>query len=144
MIEIKQIQVEELIAVRHAVLRKGKPVESSHFQEDNHIDTLHFAAFVDKKIVGCATIITNRNSIFEAENQFQLRGMAVLDEFQKHGIGKKIFRFCEKNIPNTNTVLWFNARQNAVPFYQKQHCKIQGNAFMIQDIGTHYLMYKEY
>lgn len=144
MIELKQIQTNDLIPVRHAVLRKGLPVESCHFQEDNLSTTIHFGAFVDKKIVGCATVIKNRNSNFDTENQYQLRGMAVLDDFQKQGVGEKIFRFCEQNIPVSNTVLWFNARQNAVPFYQKLNCKTQGNAFMIENIGFHFLMYKHY
>lgn len=96
MIELKQIQTNDLIPVRHAVLRKGLPVESCHFQEDNLSTTIHFGAFVDKKIVGCATVIKNRNSNFDTENQYQLRGMAVLDDFQKQGVGEKYFAFANK------------------------------------------------
>ena len=41
------------------------------------------------------------------------------------------------------TLIWFNARENAVSFYEKLHYIKIGAPFAIADIGLHYLMKKE-
>jgi hypothetical protein len=39
-------------------------------------------------------------------------------------------------------LLWFNARETAVPFYEKLGCTKKGASFEIPEIGLHFLMYK--
>jgi UDP-2,3-diacylglucosamine pyrophosphatase LpxH len=38
-------------------------------------------------------------------------------------------------------LLWFNARENAVKFYQNSGFLLHGDAFEIPEIGTHFVMY---
>lgn len=144
MYTIKQIQAQEAYTVRHPVLREGKPIESCSFPNDDLISTQHFGLFVNKKIVGVVSLFQNKNATFSAENQWQIRGMAVLPHFQKKGFGRKLISHCEENIDSKNVVIWFNARENAVPFYEKLGYKKMDNAFVIENIGLHFVMYKEF
>jgi GNAT superfamily N-acetyltransferase len=69
--------------------------------------------------------------------------MAVLENQQKKGIGKALILHSESFATQQKTeLIWFNARENAVPFYIKMGYKITGAPFEIDAIGTHYLMYK--
>ena len=143
MYTIKQIQAQEAYTVRHPVLREGKPIDSCCFPNDDLISTQHFGLFVNKKIVGVVSLFQNKNITFNAENQWQIRGMAVLPHFQKQGFGRNLISHCEENVGSKNTVIWFNARENAVPFYEKLGYKKTGNAFLIESIGLHFVMYRE-
>ncbi len=48
-IEIKQINGLETIPIRHIVLRKGKPIETCTFPEDNLNSSFHFGLYYQKK-----------------------------------------------------------------------------------------------
>lgn len=141
---IKNISAKETFLVRHPVLRTGKPIESCAFDGDDLKTTVHFGYFKDEKLIGVVSLFYNNNTTFINPNQFQIRGMAILPEFQNHGFGKKLVNHCENYIQNQKDLLiWFNARENAVSFYEKLHYKKTGDPFLIADIGLHYLMKKE-
>ncbi len=144
MIKIQNISSIDTFLVRHPVLRVGKPIESCVFDGDNLPSTKHFGLNIKEKLVGVVSICENNNTIFNIENQFQIRGMAVLPEFQKKGFGEDLVKHCESYVKNVNgTIIWFNARENAVLFYEKLGYNKIGNPFSIADIGIHYLMKKE-
>lgn len=144
MIEIKNIDFASTFSVRHPVLRDGKPIESCFFDGDDLKTTAHFGLFLDKKLVGVISIFKNKNNTFSAQNQFQIRGMAVLKECQGKSFGKQLLHQAEKHVRiQKGGLIWFNARENAVPFYQNSGYEIIGNAFEIKDIGTHYIMSKK-
>lgn len=143
MIEVKKIAQNDTIAVRHLVLRRGKPVETCFFDGDNLPTTKHFGVFVDKNIIGVVSVFKNINGNFAVENQYQIRGMAVLEEFQNKGFGKLLIEKCESSIIEENgKLIWFNARENAVAFYERFGFIKIGNIFNIDSIGFHYLMMK--
>ena len=69
--------------------------------------------------------------------------MAVLDSYRKRGIGAALVKHVEAvAITDETELIWFNAREVAVPFYENLGYKIIGNAFLIGDIGLHYVMFK--
>ena len=141
--EILKISSTETISIRHQVLRQGKPIENCHFEGDNLDSTFHFGIFVNKILIGVISLFKN-NSIFEFENQYQIRGMAVLESHQNQGFGKKLVLHCENYLASQNTdLIWFNARVVAVSFYQKLGYLIDGDGFEISDIGEHFLMFKQ-
>ena len=123
--------------------RQGKPIEACRFEGDDLGTTTHFGLLVDKNIVGIVSIFQNKSDIFVAENQYQIRGMAVLDDFQQKGFGRELVLYCENYILTKNgNLIWFNARENAVEFYQKLGYTTHRNSFIIDGIGSHYVMYK--
>jgi GNAT superfamily N-acetyltransferase len=144
MIEVKLIETNQTLNVRYLVLRKGKPLLSCHFEGDNFETTKHFGLFHHQEIAGIVSVFENNLSIFTDENQYQIRGMAVLDAFQKKGFGTILIQNIEKYaLSNKTNLIWFNARENAVGFYKKLGYTCTGEPFEINEIGTHFKMYKQ-
>jgi GNAT superfamily N-acetyltransferase len=142
-ITINKIKYIDTFPVRSAVLRQGKPIETCFFLGDDAVGTTHFGLFIEANLIGVASVFKTSNKNFDNKNQFQLRGMAILEEYQSTGFGKllieEIFNFIESTQVE---LLWFNARESAVPFYEKLGCTKKGASFGIPEIGLHFLMYK--
>jgi len=143
MIELKNIDFKETFAVRYPVLRRGKPIESCFFEGDDLNSTVHFGLYYNTKLAGVVSVFKNKNSIFSAENQFQIRGMAVLQEHQGKKFGKQLLIKSEEYVlTQKSDLIWFNAREIAVPFYQNFCYQIAGDAFEIKEVGMHFIMFK--
>ncbi len=141
---IKEISFKDTIAIRHQVLRKGKPVETCFFEGDMHSTTKHFGIFDENILVGIVSVFKNKNINFDNSYQYQIRGMAILSDFQNKGYGKQLLLHCEKYIKDhKGELIWFNARTNAILFYEKLNYKKIGNSFQIESVGEHYIMEKE-
>lgn len=141
---IQKITAVETFPVRHPVLRGGKPIESCRFDGDELDTTTHFGLFLHNDLIGVISIFENKNSLFNAAKQFQIRGMAVLEVHQKKGFGADLVNYAERFIDTQNgNLIWFNARKNAVDFYEKLGYQIIGNAFEIEGVGTHFVLFKE-
>ena len=142
-IEVRKITYSETFSVRSTVLRPGKPITTCFFLGDDADDTTHFGLYLDKKLLGVASVFKSENENFEQKNQFQLRGMAVLSECQGFGFGKVILeKVCKFVETKKAAVLWFNARENAIQFYQNYGFSSLGSTFEIPEIGTHILMHR--
>ena len=98
MIEIKKINAFDTIIVRHPVLRSGKPLASCHFEGDDLPSTVHFGLYLDNQLVAVISTFEVKNKLFTEENQYQIRGMAVLGGFQKMGFGEQLLQYCENEI----------------------------------------------
>lgn len=77
--------------------------------------------------------------------QIQLRGMAIDNNYQHQGIGKLLV---EKTIPQLashkeSLLIWCNAREHAVSFYERLGFETIGERFWIDDAGFHYVMIKK-
>jgi ribosomal protein S18 acetylase RimI-like enzyme len=144
MFEIKEISAFETIIVRHPVLRFGKPIETCRFEGDDLPTTLHFGLFYEDQLSAVISVFEAKNNLFFEENQFQIRGMAVLEQHQKKGFGDVLLKYCENQIRNNRVeIIWFNARQTAIGFYEKYQYQKIGDGFEIADIGIHYVLFKK-
>jgi ribosomal protein S18 acetylase RimI-like enzyme len=144
MFEIKEISAFETIIVRHPVLRFGKPIESCRFEGDDLPNTMHFGLFYENQLSAVISVFEAKNNLFLEENQFQIRGMAVLEQHQKKGFGEALLKYCENQIRSNNVkIIWFNARETAIGFYEKAAYQKIGTGFEIADIGTHYVLFKK-
>ena len=142
---IRQIRTEETYPIRREVLRPGKPASECIFEGDDHTNTFHFGAYVNGEIVGVASFMQASNPLFDAPGQYQLRGMAVLPDFQKKKLGELLLTEGEKHLKkNRDTdLLWFNARVTATDFYKRYGYATRGEAFMIPNVCMHVVMFKE-
>ncbi|UGU15526.1 GNAT family N-acetyltransferase [Sinomicrobium kalidii] len=142
---VKQIPPEETYPVRHPVLRTGLPLATCEFDGDDAPTTFHIGVYIEGKLAGVVTILENAHSRFDEERQFQLRGMAVLEEFQKQGLGQVLVREAEKEVERRGGYfMWMNARKVAVRFYEKLGYIIDGDEFIIETVGPHYVMCKKW
>lgn len=141
---IKQITSAETYPVRQPVLRPGLPIASCVFPGDDLNSTVHFGIYENDSLTGIVSVFENSNALFTEEHQFQIRGMAILPEHQKKGLGEKLLQQAESYVKDKNgQLLWFNAREIAVGFYKKSGYHINGNPFDIEGVGVHYIMYKQ-
>jgi GNAT superfamily N-acetyltransferase len=141
---ITEIGALETYAVRHPVLRAGKPIESCRFDGDDSDTTKHFGYFENDVLLGIASVFAVRNEAFGPAGQLQLRGMAVMPNRQRKGIGEQLVRHAEHFARDHHYgLIWFNARENAVGFYRKLGYETGSGPFEIPDVGTHFRMFKK-
>lgn len=142
-LEIRKITAIDCYAVRHPILRAGRPLADCAFLGDDDKSTLHLGAFLDDTLIGICSAFQKKHTTLNAKLAYQIRGMAVLEVHQKKGIGKKLLLAMESKLAsNTVDLIWLNARKNAIHFYELLNYKRHGEAFEIEKIGTHYCYYK--
>lgn len=143
MYTIKTITSQATFAVRQPVLRPGKPVDTCIFEGDDLPDTVHFGIYNADSLMGVISVFTARHELFEQQTQYQIRGMAVLEQYQKKGLGELLVRHAEKYVAEKGgALIWFNARERATGFYEKVGYYVIGKPFEIRGVGTHYVMFK--
>lgn len=140
--KVKKITALETYPVRHPILREGRPIADCAFDLDNHDSTFHLGLFFKNDLVGVASFMKNNHAFFEETVQYQLRGMAILQDYQNKGLGKELLISGEKEVSKTCSRLWFNAREIAVDFYKNCGYKTIGKQFDIKGIGAHFVMTK--
>jgi len=141
MIQIKKISAKETYPVRLSVLRKNIPLPYE-FNGDFENDTFHLGAFSADKLIAVSSFMKASNKQFKGF-QYQLRGMATLEEFQGFGTGKLMMEYAFKMLKDLKIgCLWCNARVIAVPFYEKSGMETVGEPYDIEFIGDHYVMFK--
>ncbi len=137
------ISAKETYLVRQEILRPGLSIDSCIFTNDNAKTTFHLGYFIDNNLTGVVSVFLNSNDNFITEKQYQIRGMAILKNYQKNGIGKQLVLEAEKIIIQKQVnFIWFNARESAVDFYKKLGYHTFGTRFDINGVGPHFLMYK--
>lgn len=143
MIQIKKITTQDTYDIRKEVLRKNIPLPFE-FNGDFDKDTFHLGAFQNEKLIAISSYMKANNTNFEGE-QYQLRGMATLEAFQGFGAGKLMLQESFSILKELKiNCLWCNARIIAVDFYKKQGFVTFGESFMVNYIGEHYVMYKNF
>lgn len=149
MISIEHITASQCIDLRTRILRPGQPIEICHYAEDNLSSTFHLGAFAteadgSRKIVANGTFMQNSHPDFStAKNPYRLRGMATDTEYQGQGLGSLILQQAEMILKSMNCdLLWFNAREKAFCFYERNGFTITGEMFDIPGAGPHKVMYK--
>jgi GNAT superfamily N-acetyltransferase len=135
-IVIRQAQAQEIIPLRHRILRAGLPLEEAHFTGDTEASTRHVAAFDDSLAICCATFVLN---LWEGEPAWQLRGMATDDAWQGHGLGQNVLQYAIDLVLESSTVrlFWCNARTPALDFYRRQGWEVRSEQFEIPTAGPH-------
>jgi GNAT superfamily N-acetyltransferase len=124
----RRADVTELIDLRHCVLRAGLPREMASFGGDDLETTLHFGVFDEHNSLLCC--VTMLRSEYDGAPAWQLRGMATADQARSTGIGSKLVPFAEAAAFAATGVVpvWCNARQRAVPFYERLGYRLRERA----------------
>lgn len=137
--ECRRCRVEEIIPLRHKVLRVGKPLETARFDGDHGIGVLHYGLFADKTAIVCMTLIPSE---LDGEKAWQLRGMATDTGYQGLGLGGRLidFALADSQSELFSNKFWCNARKVAVNFYKKHGWEIYSEEFDVPGIGPHYRM----
>ena len=143
--KVMQISATDTYNIRQKMLRPGRQVNDCIFANDDDDQTIHLGAFIDGKLVSVASFYFNNNPQFNANVQYQLRGMATLPDHQNQGLSKELLKFGFPLIKqNFCELVWCNARTSAEGFYTKTGFESIGEVFDIPDIGPHRLMIKKF
>jgi len=141
---IRIIDTAQTIPLRLAVLRPGRPIETTRFEGDDDPATRHFGLFQGAELVAIASLFRAELPEQPADHAYQLRGMATAPGQQKKGFGRLLLSAClEYARQNGAALLWCNARRGALGFYQKSGFDILGDEFDISDVGPHFRMYRK-
>jgi GNAT superfamily N-acetyltransferase len=143
----KLVSVDQIIDLRHRILREGQPIASTYFKGDEEPQTAHYATFIASRSepIGCASFILNP---YDQVPAWQLRGMAIDQAYRGQGIGKQILEVAEEDLQSDIAYfyvkrMWCNARESAVLFYEKNGWKRVSDVFDIPLAGPHIRMTKD-
>lgn len=132
-----------ILPLRTRVLRPNFPEgRLAHFEGDDLPHTRHFAAWQREEVVGVLSLFLNPMPD-TTQAAWQLRGMAVAPEIQGQGVGRRLLEHAltrEALANPTLTLVWCNARERAVPFYERLGFDIVSPRFEIEGVGPHYRM----
>ena len=141
---IRRASVDEIVDLRHAVLRAGMPREAAIFQGDADAASRHYAG-VDRatqRVVACATVHLNT---WQSDPAWQLRGMATDASIRGTGVGRALLEYLERDLRVDRSAppqLWCNARTPAIGFYQRMGWAVESDVFEIPTAGPHVRMTK--
>ena len=142
-VTVKAPETEEVfresLKLRYKILREpwGQPRGS---EEDNlDLVAIHAVALSEEgKVVGTGRLHSNSG------RQAQIRFMAVPEELQGQGIGKKILEYLEMRGRQIGAkYIRVNARENAIPFYTANGYVATGEGKLLFDVIKHTWMRKE-
>lgn len=137
---VKFIPAAATLALRSAVLRKGKSMNECVFETDFSEGAFHLAYYVDNEIVTIASFFENNYKDLHQQG-YQLRGMATAEQFIGRGYAKELLQFAINHVKKQNaTHIWCNARTAAIGFYLKMGFEPLSPEFNIIGVGPHYEM----
>lgn len=139
--QVRAIGAEQTRPLRQAVLRPHQTPDQLVYPGDDAPDTLHLGAFLERGLIGIASVYHGPPPGENGTGWWRLRGMAILPEAQGKGLGRALLKACLDHVLDRDgTALWCNARTNAAGFYRALGFETIGNEFELEGIGPHFLM----
>lgn len=134
------VPVEEIFALRWAVLRTGLPRETAVYPEDALPGTFHVAAFDESGAVqGCATFFPDALP-GQGEPAYRFRGMGSASEVRGQGFGgAALTAGLRESAARGAALVWCNGRIAATGFYHHMGFTAVGEEFTIEPSGPHYV-----
>lgn len=132
-----KITIDKIIDLRYDILRKpwDKPKDTA----TDELEGKSINAYIEDQgnIIACGRLQNNGNGVG------QIRYMAVDNNFQGKGLGKKILNKLEQEAQAMGIdTIELQARENAIMFYKANGYTIKETSFKLWDIIQHYLMIK--
>jgi GNAT superfamily N-acetyltransferase len=138
---IRRISAAETRPLRQAILRPHQRVEELVYPGDDSTVAAHFGAYLTGELIGIASVYHEPPHGEASEAAWRLRGMAVVPQLHRKGIGSLLLRACMDHARQRGgKMMWFNARTPAVPFYRAHGFQVRGEEFLLPEIGPHYFM----
>jgi GNAT superfamily N-acetyltransferase len=134
------VPVEEIFALRWAVLRTGMPREAAVYPEDARPDTFHIAAYDEHgQVRGCVTFFPD-DLPGEAAPAYRFRGMGSAPEVRGQGFGAAALKAGLRECAARGAELvWCNGRTSATGFYEHLGFTAVGEEFVLEPSGPHYV-----
>ncbi len=138
---VKFIKVTDTYPLRLLVLRPGGELDDVLFANDRLEGAFHLGVHAGEEIISVASFYPEPQPTITGWKQFRLRGMATHPAYQGKGAGKRSLIFALEHLKAQRAdIVWCNAREIALPFYERLGFEIKGQRFDIPGIGPHFLM----
>ena len=144
-IDIRPLEAAATRPLRRRILRPGQAEHELVYPGDEAADSLHLGAFDGGTLVGVASVFhQSPEGAPPVATDWRLRGMAVVPEARRRGVGAALLAACERHArAHGGTRLWFNARVGALPFYVASGYAVFGEEYVLPGIGPHRFAEKE-
>lgn len=138
-IEFGTPEYDEAVNIRYDILRKPLGLQFTTTQLQKEWEDVHFACYNDRsEMIGCL-ILTKLD-----EKTLKMRQVAVKEKIQGAGVGKALVEASEAYAEmNGYKKIELNARDTAIPFYEKLGYEIVSDTFV--EVGiNHKKMVKQF
>ena len=117
-LRIERVEAPVLYELRLRVLRGNDPTKSAADARDDEATSLHFAGFVDDRLVVSASFYRTSAPVHEELVSYQLRFMATDFDVQGRGYGARVLEFALEALRAEGAQqVWAYARDTALGFY---------------------------
>ena len=155
-VHVGQVPAPVVRALRHRVLRPGRPESESIYPEDLDPTTVHVAARVTGSVSGEGTgqpraVVAVGTALRAAlpwdpdmsGAGWRVRGMATAPECRGRGLGTAVLDALVSAVAGAGaTVVWCNARVPARRLYERAGFSVRGEEFDVPQLGPHLVMWR--
>jgi GNAT superfamily N-acetyltransferase len=125
--DVGKISAEEARPLRAEFLRPGAPPEANIYPLDDDPESLHLGAYSGNKLVTVASLFHEPPPGESHARAWRLRGMVTRPEVRRKGYGRAVLLQGIRYIAERGgTLLWCNARLDAVEFYRSLQFETAG------------------
>jgi GNAT superfamily N-acetyltransferase len=138
---VRPLEVGDTYVLRRDVLRGGAPQAVVHYDTDDDPATWHLGAVDDDgHVVATSTFFPQPCPVPELDvpghGAYRLRSMAVEPRWQGTGVGRAVLRAALIRLDTDGVdVVWANARDSALGFYERCGFEVVGSSFIDADSG---------
>lgn len=109
---------------------------------DHREDAIHLGTFDGERIVSVLSLFEMFSPKLDFKKQYRLRVMGTDPEYGGKGAGKLIVELAKEIISQKGyDIIWCDAREVALGFYDRLGFEIIGDWYDVPDIGPHKTMY---
>jgi GNAT superfamily N-acetyltransferase len=136
---VRPISAAATRPLRQRILRPGQAEHELVYPGDDEPASLHVGWFDGDILLGVASVYRQSpEGTPDDPGDWRLRGMAVVPEARRRGVGAALVAACEAHaLARGGTRLWFNARVDALPFYLALGYEPVGEIYELPGAGRH-------
>ena len=155
-VHVERVPAAVVRALRHGVLRPGRPQSESFYPEDLDPTTVHVAARVtgrasEGRSGRAGAVVAVGTALREAPPwdrdgpgaAWRVRGMATAERWRGRGLGTAVLDALISAVAGAGaTMLWCNARVPARRLYERAGFAVRGEEFDVAHLGPHLVMWR--
>lgn len=134
---VRAVSEHDTVAVRHAILRTGMPIEAVTMRGDE--SAAWFGALHQGVVVGTAGVFDEASP--DGGSAHRLRAMATMPAVRGVGLGEMLLEAAIDHVVQASGgSLWCSARTTATEFYTRRGFEVTSEEYDVSGIGPHVRM----